>query len=122
MICSDPFRCDCHLTWLLRDNRHLMSVLNSAECDNGTSFFDLDELAFDGCPPAITRTTSRTTLSPSSTLQHTTSTTTTTTSTSTTTQPSSSSTWTMTTTDVASGMKSSQVLQILPVLVYTLFL
>ena len=48
--CIDPFECDCHLAWLLRDNRHLLQTVMFGKCSNGTWFTDLDPDAFANCP------------------------------------------------------------------------
>ena len=42
---ADPIDCEsdpCHLTWLVRDNRHLLNPIADGRCSNGTRFDDLD--------------------------------------------------------------------------------
>ena len=39
----------CHMTWLIRDYRHLLKVLINATCSNGTEFKDLNLRGFDDC-------------------------------------------------------------------------
>jgi len=49
----DPFDCidHCQLTWLIRDNRHLLqAVAGGAQCSNETYFVDLDPNGFTDCP------------------------------------------------------------------------
>jgi len=41
----------CHLAWLVRDNRHLLTSVR-ATCSNGTAFADLDQ--GDICPTSST--------------------------------------------------------------------
>ena len=50
MIKTDPINCDCHLAWLIRDNRHLLPGVIYGKCSNGTSFKDLDPNGFASCP------------------------------------------------------------------------
>jgi len=51
----DGFDCiedPCHLTWLLRDNRHFLPFVWNAACANGTLFEDIqpDDPMFKDCP------------------------------------------------------------------------
>ena len=44
-IVSDPVDCEsdpCHLSWLIRDNRHLLKAIYHGTCLNGTRFEDLN--------------------------------------------------------------------------------
>ena len=51
---TDPFDCsDCHLVWLIRDNRHLLAAVYGATCSNGTVFKDLDPNGYADCPVII---------------------------------------------------------------------
>lgn len=36
----------CHLAWLIRDNRHLLSAVSRGKCSNGTTFEKLDPEGF----------------------------------------------------------------------------
>ena len=53
---TDPFNCSnhCHLAWLLRNNRHLLEMINGVSgppsCSNGTFFRDLKPERFWDCP------------------------------------------------------------------------
>ena len=50
---TDPFDCasdPCHMAWLIRDNRDLLTPVASAQCSNGTWFTDLNPSALKGCP------------------------------------------------------------------------
>ena len=50
LISQDPFDCDCHLAWLIRDNRELLPYLDdTGTCSNGTTFEDLDPNGFADC-------------------------------------------------------------------------
>ena len=55
IICDpDPIDCrDCHLTWLIRDNRHLLTKVYGGQCSNGTSFEELDPQGFADCPVSL---------------------------------------------------------------------
>jgi len=44
------FMCDCHLEWLIKDHRHLLSYIVDATCSNSTSFNDLSPDSYAGCP------------------------------------------------------------------------
>lgn len=46
----DDFDCDCHLKWLIRDNRQLMPYVKEAKCANSTAFQDLNPESYGGCP------------------------------------------------------------------------
>ncbi len=35
----DPFKCDCHLAWLVIDNRHLLNYVKGARCASNGYFF-----------------------------------------------------------------------------------
>jgi len=51
----DPIDCEmdpCHLAWLIRDNRHLLSAIGG-QCSNGTLFDYLDPNAFTDFPVII---------------------------------------------------------------------
>ena len=37
-ISKDPIECDCHLQWLIRDNRDLMKVIYGGTCSDSTPF------------------------------------------------------------------------------------
>ena len=51
---ADPIDCsDCHLAWLIRDNRNLISALIDGQCSNGTRFEDLDPNGLADCPVII---------------------------------------------------------------------
>jgi len=39
----------CHLAWLIRDNRHLLKVVDGGTCSNGTTFEQLDPNGFKNC-------------------------------------------------------------------------
>lgn len=47
---DNNFMCDCHLEWLIKDNRHLLDYVKGASCGNSTSFMDLSPNGYDGCP------------------------------------------------------------------------
>lgn len=52
---ADPIDCsDCHLAWLIRDNRNLMSAVVNGDCSNRTRFDLLDPNGFIACPVSIT--------------------------------------------------------------------
>ncbi len=50
-IPTDPIECDCHLAWLIRDNRDLLNATKSSGCSNGTRFEDLNPEGFVDCDP-----------------------------------------------------------------------
>jgi hypothetical protein len=63
---SDPFECDCHLAWLIRDNHHLLDRVYGGQCSNGTYFSSLNPQGFascamDGTNPSTTTVTTTTT-------------------------------------------------------------
>lgn len=35
---SDPIKCDCHLEWLIKHNRHLMKAVGGGTCSDSTPF------------------------------------------------------------------------------------
>lgn len=37
-ISKDPIECDCHLQWLVKDNRDLMKVISGGTCSDSTPF------------------------------------------------------------------------------------
>ena len=41
---------DCHLAWLIRDNRKLLPSVEQGTCSNGTTFDQLDPNGFAECP------------------------------------------------------------------------
>ena len=44
---TDPMDCsDCHLAWLIRDNRHLLAAVYKGTCSNGTTFQQLEPKGF----------------------------------------------------------------------------
>ena len=48
---TDPIDCsDCHVSWLIRDNRHLISAVHGGKCSNETAFQELDPLGYADCP------------------------------------------------------------------------
>jgi hypothetical protein len=50
---TDAFDCvndPCHLAWLVRDNRNLLSTVQQGKCSNGSSFDQLDVNEFQNCP------------------------------------------------------------------------
>ena len=52
---TDPIDCsDCHLTWLMRDNRRLLTTITGGTCADGTAFFSLDPNGYADCPVTIT--------------------------------------------------------------------
>ena len=53
-LTTDPFDCsDCHLTWLIRDNRRLLPAVYKGTCSNGTRFEDLNPNGYENCPVII---------------------------------------------------------------------
>jgi hypothetical protein len=47
----DPIECaDCHLAWLIRDNRHLLPAVYQGTCSDGKKFRELNPKAFATCP------------------------------------------------------------------------
>ena len=49
---ADPIDCEtdpCHLAWLLRDNRYLLSSFSDAKCSNGTELKKVDRRMFGHC-------------------------------------------------------------------------
>ena len=53
-LTTDPFDCsDCHLTWLIRDNRRLLPFVAGGYCSNGTIFEDLNPSGYENCPVII---------------------------------------------------------------------
>ena len=55
---ADPIDCsDCHLAWLIRDNRNLLPAVYLGQCSNGTTFEDLDPIGYNECPILSTDTT-----------------------------------------------------------------
>ena len=51
---TDPIDCgDCHLTWLIRDNRQLLDAVVGGSCSNGTRFGALDPSGYANCPVII---------------------------------------------------------------------
>ena len=54
-LALDPIDCsDCHLTWLIRDNRHFLEFIYEGQCSNGTYLTDLDPNGFSDCPVRTT--------------------------------------------------------------------
>ena len=52
LINLDSFDCTsdpCHLSWFIKDNRHLLKAVSFAYCSNGTRFEDLDPNAYSKC-------------------------------------------------------------------------
>ena len=45
----DPIRCDCNLSWLIRDRRHLLPFVRGASCANSTRFGELNPYGFNHC-------------------------------------------------------------------------
>ena len=53
-LTTDPFDCgDCHLTWLIRDNRRLLPAVVGGSCSNGMRFGALDPIGYENCPVII---------------------------------------------------------------------
>lgn len=57
LLIVDPIDCDsdpCHLTWLLRENRHYLNLIHNGKCLNGLSFGDVNsEPMLENCPVNI---------------------------------------------------------------------
>lgn len=51
IICCtlDSFDCDCHLAWLIVDNRHLLRHVRGAKCSDGLPFTKLTSSQFAAC-------------------------------------------------------------------------
>ena len=47
--CLDSFDCDCHLAWLIVDNRHLLRHVRGAKCSDGLPFTKLTSSQFAAC-------------------------------------------------------------------------
>ena len=53
-LTTDPFDCgDCHLAWLIRNNRRLLPAVAGGYCSNGTRFEALDPSGYANCPVII---------------------------------------------------------------------
>ena len=46
---ADSILCDCHLAWIIRDNRRLLASVRNGMCSNETTFEDLDPSGFTDC-------------------------------------------------------------------------
>ena len=44
---------NCHLAWLIRDNRHFLPSIFGGQCSNGTTFEELIPSGFVDCPVMI---------------------------------------------------------------------
>ena len=52
LILTGPFDCEydpCHLNWIIRDDRNLLSAVYMATCANGTKLGELDSSGFTDC-------------------------------------------------------------------------
>jgi len=52
----DPIDCEsdpCHMAWIIRDNRRLLSVVNDGQCSNGTLFNQLDPNEYTDCQVSL---------------------------------------------------------------------
>ena len=48
---TGPIDCsNCHLAWLIRDNRNLLQASYKGTCSNGTTFENLNPNGFSNCP------------------------------------------------------------------------
>ena len=45
----DPIKCDCHLAWLVRDNRNLLNYIEGAKCSDSKNVVDLKAQDFIRC-------------------------------------------------------------------------
>ncbi|KAK4011369.1 hypothetical protein OUZ56_020483 [Daphnia magna] len=48
-IGNNPIQCDCHLAWLVRDNRNLLKHIEGGKCNDSTELLDLKAADFIRC-------------------------------------------------------------------------
>jgi hypothetical protein len=49
LIYTDAIKCDCHLAWLVRDNRNLLNYIEGAKCSDSRELIDLKADDFVRC-------------------------------------------------------------------------